>query len=113
VLLGALLCLLGKEERLCFRSTIKEQMAMLNEDGPQDTAEEASCAQGRFVSSEVEPRPAGFGRIDLVQHDRSSPLQQTYSKHRVDFALALMSEVSPERCNAANFSDLLVFVYGS
>jgi hypothetical protein len=51
-------------------------MAVLNEDGPQDTAEEAGCAQGGFVSSQVEPRPAGFGRIDLVQHDRSSPPQQ-------------------------------------
>jgi hypothetical protein len=87
-------------------------MAMLNDDGPQDTAEEAGCAQGGFVSSQVEPRPAGFGRIDLVQHDRSSPLQQIYSKHRVG-SLAFISEVSRERRNAAKFSDLLVFVYGS
>jgi hypothetical protein len=87
-------------------------MAMLHDDGPQDTAEEAGCARGGFVSSQVEPRPAGFGRIDLMRHDRSSPLQQIYSKHRVDFALAFMSEVSPERRNADNFSGLLVFVYG-
>ena len=86
---------------------------MLNDDGPQDTAEEAGCARGGFVSSQVQPRPAGFGRIDLVQHDRSSPLQQIHSKHRVDFELAFMSEVSRERRNAAKFSDLLVFVYGS
>jgi len=88
-------------------------MAMLNDDGPQDTAEEAGCAQGGFVSSQVEPGPAGFGRIDLVQHDRSSPLQQIYSKQRIRFALAFMVEVSRERRNAAKFSGLLVFVYGS
>jgi hypothetical protein len=48
-----------------------------------------------------------------VQHDRSSPPQQIDSKHRVNFAIAFMSEVSPERRNAADFSDLLVFVCGS
>jgi len=82
-------------------------MAMLNDDGPEDAAEYADCAQGGFVFSWVEPGPAGFNRIDLLQHGRSSPRQQIYSKHRVDFALAFMSEVSPERRNAANFPTLL------
>jgi len=41
-------------------------MAMLHDDGPQDTAEKASGTQRAFLLLEVAPRTAGLGRIDFV-----------------------------------------------
>jgi len=41
-------------------------MAMLHDDGPQDTAEKASGTQRGFLLLEVAPRSAGFDRVDFV-----------------------------------------------